>query len=65
MQTLILTSFIVNIILMVALLSYVVLPKVSKLYRSRKKLRETQAIKGREEEIRRIVEEVLKDIIKD
>ncbi len=52
-------------LIIVSLSLTIVYPKAKERYKRYKKLRETQSIKGREEEIRKIVEKVLKDIVND
>jgi len=68
MQTLILNHMLYDIVQNLIILSLcltIVYPKAIERYRRRKKLRETQAIKERQEEIRKVIEEVLKDLVKE
>jgi len=57
----ILISFVLNIVLAVALVSLVLAPKVIQSYRKYKKLRETQ----RKQEIQRVVIDYLNELKKD
>ena len=64
MQTFQLLSLVLNVVLSILVLS-LVYPKAIVVYRKHKKQRETQANKGREEFIRKVVREYLEELKND